>query len=105
MTRLIREIEGLSAAGRLPVCEPGFVRGRAEFVASCLVRRGLPEADALVKATLLNSAFASLQSGFLITGDRDRTEGALNDLCTWIETCVACDACVGEPTRTERTGL
>ena len=41
MTRLIREIEGLAAAGRLPLPGAGFVRGRAEFVASCLMRRGM----------------------------------------------------------------
>ncbi|GLF96864.1 TetR/AcrR family transcriptional regulator [Streptomyces yaizuensis] len=89
MTRLIREIEGLAAAGRLPVPEPAFVRGRAEFVASCLVRRGLSERDALLKATLLNAAFSGLQGDYLATGDAERAEGALDDLCAWIDGAVA----------------
>ncbi|MBZ4322764.1 TetR/AcrR family transcriptional regulator [Streptomyces huiliensis] len=88
MTRLIREIEGLAAAGRLHLPGPGFVRGRAEFVASCLTTRGLPPAQALTTATLLNSAFSSLQSDYLITGDTQRTEAALDELCTWIDDCV-----------------
>ncbi|MFC3995242.1 TetR/AcrR family transcriptional regulator [Nocardiopsis sediminis] len=88
MTRLIREIEGLAAGGRLSLPVPGFVRGRAEFVASCLVRRGLGRADALAKATLLNGAFSSLEADYLTTGDRERTEAALDDLCAWIDSCV-----------------
>lgn len=88
MTRLIREIEGLAAAGRLPLPAPGFIRGRAEFVASCLVRRGLPESNALTLATLLNSAYSSLQSDYLTTGDKQRVEIALHELCAWIDDCV-----------------
>lgn len=88
MTRLIREIEGLAAAGRLPLPTPGFIRGRAEFVASCLVRRGMPESNALTLATLLNSAYSSLQSDYLITGDKQRVEVALHELCAWIDGCV-----------------
>lgn len=88
MTRLIREIEGLAAAGRLPLPGPGFVRGRAEFVAACLVRRGLAHDAALTRATLLNSAFSSLEADYLITGDRERTEAALGELCAWIDSCV-----------------
>ncbi|KUN08293.1 TetR family transcriptional regulator [Streptomyces yokosukanensis] len=85
MTRLIREIEGLAAAGRLTLPHPGFVRGRAEFVASCLVHRGLSDEAALTCATLLNSAFSSLQADLLITGDRERVETALDALCAWID--------------------
>ncbi|MFI1258697.1 TetR/AcrR family transcriptional regulator [Streptomyces netropsis] len=88
MTQLIREIEGLSAAGRLPLPGAGFVRGRAEFVASCLARRGMPENSALTTATLLNSAFSGLQGDYLITGDKERTETALDELCAWIDSCV-----------------
>lgn len=88
MTRLIREIEGLAAAGRLPLPGAGFVRGRAEFVASCLARRGLSPGSALTHATLLNSAFSSLQSDYLITGDKERAEAALDELCAWIDGCV-----------------
>lgn len=86
-TGLIREIEGLAAAGRLPSPVPGFIRGRADFVASCLVVRGLDEAAAVVHATLLNAAFSGLETDYLITGDRARTEAALDDLCAWIDSC------------------
>ncbi|MEU0492802.1 TetR/AcrR family transcriptional regulator [Nocardiopsis sp. NPDC006139] len=85
VTRLIREIEGLAAAGRLPVEVPGFVRGRAAFVASCLSLRGLPAAEALRTATLLNAAFSGLETDLLTTGDRDRAEAALEDLCAWVD--------------------
>ncbi|GAA2620933.1 TetR/AcrR family transcriptional regulator [Streptomyces axinellae] len=88
MTRLIREIEGLAAAGRLPLPGPGFIRGRAEFVASCLTLRGLSESAALTSATLLNSAFGGLEGDYLITGDAARAESALEALCAWIDTCV-----------------
>ncbi|MFD6095814.1 TetR/AcrR family transcriptional regulator [Nocardiopsis flavescens] len=85
VTRLIREIEGLAAAGRLPVEVPGFVRGRAEFVASCLALRGLPGPEALRTATLLNAAFSGLETDLLTTGDGDRTGAALEDLCAWLD--------------------
>lgn len=88
-TRLIREIEGLAASGRLPRPVPGFVRGRAEFVATCLVARGLDRGAALVHATMLNAAFAGLETDFLMTGDRERTGAALDDLCAWIDSRVA----------------
>lgn len=86
MTRLIREIEGLAAADRLPASGVGFVRGRAEFVASCLVLRGVPGPRASRLATLLNSAFSGLQTDHLITGDGERVESALDELCAWIDT-------------------
>ncbi|MBR8742596.1 TetR/AcrR family transcriptional regulator [Nocardiopsis sp. MG754419] len=85
MTRLIREIEGLAAADRLPASGVGFVRGRAEFVASCLVLRGAPSDGALRSATLLNAGFSGLQTDLLVTGDRERVEAALDDLCAWID--------------------
>ncbi|MGW1974564.1 TetR/AcrR family transcriptional regulator [Streptomyces sp. NPDC001889] len=85
MTSLIREIEGLAAAGRLPGSAVDFVRGRSEFVASCLTLRGMSGADALVTATLLNSAFAGLQTDYLTTGDRERAEAALDELCLWLD--------------------
>ena len=78
-TRLIHEIEGLAAAGRLAV--PGFVSGRATFVARALELRGLAPADALTKATLLNNAYAGLQADHLTTGEATRTEAALAELC------------------------
>lgn len=85
MTRLIREIEGLAAAGRLPAASAGFVRGRAEFVASCLTLRGVPADRALTLATLLNSAFSGLETDYLVTGDRGRGETGLDLLCAWID--------------------
>ncbi|MFI0486987.1 TetR/AcrR family transcriptional regulator [Actinomadura sp. 9N215] len=81
-TRLVREIEGLAAAGRLGDRVPKFLTQRAEFVARALVARGLDPARARVKATYLNSAYAGLQTDILTTGDRDRVEAALDELCT-----------------------
>ncbi|MER6915163.1 TetR/AcrR family transcriptional regulator [Streptomyces sp. NPDC000594] len=88
MTRLVREIEGLAAAGRLPAPAPAFVRGRAGFVAGCLARRGVPEAEALVLATLLNAAYSGLQADRLGTGDGARCDAALDGLCDWIDRAV-----------------
>lgn len=80
-TRLIHEIEGLTAAGRLGDRVPHFLTRRAEFVAGALVARGLDPGRARVKATFLNSAYSGLQSDFLATGDRERVEAALEELC------------------------
>ncbi|WUI03793.1 TetR/AcrR family transcriptional regulator [Spirillospora sp. NBC_00431] len=80
-TRLVREIEGLAAAGRLGDRVPKFLTQRADFVARALVARGLGPAEARVKATYLNSAYAGLQTDFLTTGDRERVEAALGELC------------------------
>lgn len=80
-TRLIHEIEGLAAAGRLGGRVPTFLTGRAEFVARALVARGLEPAEALVRATYLNSAYTGLQRDLLITGERARIEAALEELC------------------------
>ncbi|GAB3444117.1 hypothetical protein GCM10027570_13090 [Streptomonospora sediminis] len=86
-TRLIREIEGLAAGGRLGRPVPDFVRGRAEFVAECLAVRGLDPGEALVRATMLNAAFSGLQTDRLVSGDRERTDAALAGLCAWIDSC------------------
>ncbi|MEU3657157.1 TetR/AcrR family transcriptional regulator [Streptomyces sp. NPDC032161] len=88
MTRLIREIEGLAAAGRLPAAVPDFVRGRAEFVASCLTLRGASEGTALITATMLNATFAGLQADYLTTGDAERARGTLDKLCQWLDAAV-----------------
>lgn len=88
-TRLIREIEGLAASDRLPCPVPGFTRGRAEFVATCLAARGLDWQAALVHATMLNAAFSGLETDFLMTGDHERTGAALDDLCAWIDSRLA----------------
>ena len=84
MTRLVLEIEGLAAAGRLPL-DPGFVRGRAEFVADCLRVRGASARAALTGATLLNAAYSGLETDLLVTGDRERAESGLDALCTWVD--------------------
>ncbi|MFE7539722.1 hypothetical protein [Streptomyces platensis] len=54
----------------------------------CLVRHGLPESSALIRATLLNSGVSSLRSDYLITGDKERAEAALDELCAGIDSCV-----------------
>ncbi|TMR02418.1 TetR/AcrR family transcriptional regulator [Actinomadura soli] len=88
-TRLVREIEGLAAAGRLGDRVPKFLTDRAEFVARALVARGLDPAQARVKATYLNGAYSGLQTDILTTGDRERVETALDELClladSWTE--------------------
>lgn len=84
MTRLLLEIEGLAASGRLPA-DSGFVRGRAAFVASCLRLRGVPDAEALTRATLLNAAYSGLETDCLTTGDRERADAALEALCAWVD--------------------
>lgn len=88
MTRLIREVEGLAAAGRVTLPEGQFIRGRAEFVAGCLQVRGVDERSALVGATLLNSAYAGLQTDYLVTRDAERAEAALAALCAWVDALV-----------------
>ncbi|GAA5614158.1 TetR/AcrR family transcriptional regulator [Streptomyces platensis] len=88
-TRLIHEIEGLAAAGRLGGRVPAFLADRAEFVAGALQARGLAPAAARVRATFLNSAYAGLQTDFLVTGDRARTEAALAELCALADSWTA----------------
>ncbi|MFJ9472428.1 TetR/AcrR family transcriptional regulator [Streptomyces caniferus] len=80
-TRLVHEIEGLAAAGRLGGRVPKFLADRADFVAGALQVRGLAPDAARVHATFLNSAYAGLQADLLVTGDRARTEAALTELC------------------------
>lgn len=81
MTRLIHEIEGLSAGGRLGGYAPAFVSGRARWVADLMIMRGVSPEGVLVRATLLNNAYAGLQADRLITGDAERTYAALEQLC------------------------
>lgn len=85
MTRLVREVEGLAAAGRVTLPEGQFVRGRAEFVAGCLQVRGMDEQSARVAATMLNSAYSGLQADYLVTGDTERVTAALAELCAWLD--------------------
>lgn len=94
-TRLVREIEGLAAAGRLGDRVPAFLADRAEFVAGALVARGLDPEHARVRATYLNGAYAGLQTDFLTTGDRERVEAALDELCALADSWTEAD----EPAR------
>ncbi|SEH01263.1 DNA-binding transcriptional regulator, AcrR family [Nonomuraea solani] len=81
MVRLLHEIEGLSAAGRLTgPYVPKMLGDRAGFVAGVLRAHGVPEELALRNATLLNAAYAGLQIDYLTTGDKERVEAALDDL-------------------------
>lgn len=89
MTRLIREVEGLAAAGRVTLPDGQFVRGRAEFVAGCLQVRGMDERSARVAATLLNSAYSGLQADYLVTADAERVTAALSELCAWLDAFTA----------------
>ncbi|RXS80285.1 TetR/AcrR family transcriptional regulator [Streptomyces sp. TM32] len=88
-TRLLHEIEGLAAAGRLAGRVPAFLADRAEFVAGALQARGLTPAAARVRATFLNSAYAGLRTDFLVTGDRERAEAALAELCALADSWTA----------------
>ncbi|MBO2463615.1 TetR/AcrR family transcriptional regulator [Actinomadura violacea] len=88
-TRLIHEIEGLAAAGRLGDRVPAFLAARADFVAGALVARGLGPEEAQVNATFLNGAYSGLQADFLSTGDRDRVEAALDRLCALADSWTA----------------
>jgi hypothetical protein len=58
-------------------------------VAKALIARGLDPAEARVKATCLNSAYGGLQTDFLTTGDRERVETALNELCALADSWTA----------------
>ncbi|MEW1838099.1 TetR/AcrR family transcriptional regulator [Nonomuraea angiospora] len=89
VARLIREIEGLAAGGRLQGHVPRLLADRSEFVAGLLRDRGVPEADALRISTLVNSAYSGLQIDFLTTGERERAEEALDQLCALVDSWVA----------------
>lgn len=81
MVRLLHEIEGLSAAGRLTgPYVPKMLGDRAGYVADVLRAHGVPDDIALRNATLLNAAYAGLQIDYLTTGDKPRVEAALNEL-------------------------
>ncbi|TDB94985.1 TetR/AcrR family transcriptional regulator [Actinomadura sp. 7K534] len=81
MVRLLHEIEGLSAAGRLTGPYVSKMLGdRAEYVADVLRAHGVPEEVAIRNATLLNAAYTGLQIDYLTTGDEARVEAALEEL-------------------------
>ncbi|MEQ4718296.1 hypothetical protein [Nonomuraea sp. B19D2] len=89
VARLIHEIEGLAAGSRLQGHVPRLLADRSEFVAGLLRDRGVPEADALRISTLVNSAYTGLQIDFLTTGERERPEEALDQLCALVDGWVA----------------
>ncbi|TDD05680.1 TetR/AcrR family transcriptional regulator [Nonomuraea deserti] len=89
IARLVHEIEGLAAGGRLRGHVPRLLADRSEFVAGLLRERGVPEADALRISTLANSAYTGLQIDLLTTGDRERVEEALDQLCALVDEQVA----------------
>ncbi|MGW3344528.1 TetR/AcrR family transcriptional regulator [Nonomuraea rubra] len=95
VARLIHEIEGLAAAGKLAGHVPRLLADRSEFVAGLLRERGVPEADALRISTLANSAYTGLQIDFLTTGDRERVEAALDQLCALVDEWVAAAGTAG----------
>ncbi|GAA2790511.1 hypothetical protein GCM10020219_072290 [Nonomuraea dietziae] len=92
VARLIREIEGLAAGGRLAGHVPGLLADRSAFVAELLCERGVPSADALRISTLVNAAYAGLMNDFLTTGDRPRVEAALDELTALVDTWVSAHA-------------
>lgn len=89
IARLIHEIEGLAAGGRLVGLVPELLADRSAFVASLLRDRGVPERDALRISTLVNSAYTGLQRDVLTTGERERVDEALHQLADlvdeWVE--------------------
>ncbi|HLU70830.1 MAG TPA: TetR/AcrR family transcriptional regulator [Nonomuraea sp.] len=89
IARLIHEIEGLAASGRLAGLIPRLLSERTQFVASLLRERGVPEPDALRISTLANAAYTGLQIDILTTGDRERVDEALDRLAdlvdAWVE--------------------
>ncbi|PZG45254.1 TetR family transcriptional regulator [Spongiactinospora gelatinilytica] len=85
IARLIHEIEGLAAAGKLHGHIPRLLADRSEFVAELLQERGVPDADAVRISTLTNSAYTGLQLDFLTSGDRERVEIALDQLCALVD--------------------
>ncbi|MFI6903455.1 TetR/AcrR family transcriptional regulator [Nonomuraea sp. NPDC050394] len=89
VARLIHEIEGLVAGGRLAGHVPELLSDRSAFVAGLLRERGVPEKDARRISTLVNSAYTGLQLDFLTTGERERVEGALDQLTTMLDAWVA----------------
>ncbi|MEW2359277.1 TetR family transcriptional regulator [Spirillospora sp. NPDC029432] len=88
-TRLVHEIEGLAAGGRLHGQVTRLLADRVEFVAASFRARGVPAEAAVRYATVQNAAFAGLQIDFLNTGDRDRAEEGIAWLAAqadrWIE--------------------
>ncbi|MEU4572973.1 TetR/AcrR family transcriptional regulator [Nonomuraea sp. ATR24] len=89
IARLVHEIEGLAAGGRLAGQVPRLLADRSEFVAGLLRERGVPEPDAVRISTLANAAYAGLQADLLTTGERERVEQALDQLVTLVDGWVA----------------
>lgn len=103
IVRLVHEIEGLAAGGRLVGHVPRLRADRSGLVAAFLRERGVPEADALDISTLTSSTYTGLMSDYLITGDRERVETALDRLAILVDEWIA--ACSGRPAERSLPGL
>lgn len=80
IARLIHEIEGLAAGGRLGDQLPGLFVDRLAFVAEAIEARGVPTDQAREISTFLNAAYTGLQLDYLTSGDAERTGAALERL-------------------------
>ncbi|WP_084265791.1 TetR family transcriptional regulator [Actinomadura macra] len=76
-TRLVHEIEGLAAGGRLAGQVTRLLADRVEFVAASFRTRGVTDPDARHYATVQNAVFAGLQLDVLNTGDRARADAGI----------------------------
>ncbi|WP_067821358.1 TetR/AcrR family transcriptional regulator [Actinomadura kijaniata] len=88
-TRLVHEIEGLAAGGRLHGQVTRLLADRIAFVAAAFRARGVPENAALRYATLQNATFAGLQLDYLNTGDRERAEAGIEWLADQADRWIA----------------
>lgn len=96
-TRLVHEIQGLAAGGRLERYRWTQLADRVEFVASAIEAYGVPRDDALHYATFINATYTGLQVDYLTTGDLDRTSAAIDRLATM------CDEWMPDTPRTDET--
>ncbi|GAA4070735.1 TetR/AcrR family transcriptional regulator [Actinomadura miaoliensis] len=87
--RLVHEIEGLAAGGRLAGQVTRLLADRVEFVAESFRVRGVPADLARHYATVQNAAFAGLQLDFLNTGDRERAEAGVEWLAEQADRWIA----------------
>lgn len=97
-TRLVHEIEGLAAGGRLAGQVTTLLADRIAFVAESFRGRGVPWDAARRYATVQNAAFAGLQLDFLNTGERERAEEGVAWLAAQADRWVAEAAGLGADT-------
>lgn len=91
IARLIHEIEGLAAAGRLGEQQPGLFVDRLAFVTEAIEARGVPSDRARELATFLNAAYTGLQWDYLTSGETERTRAGLERLADLIDQWVAAE--------------